>query len=185
MTENGDPVAPPGNGAEAPTGWAPVTVEGFDGREIFAWATDRLRRQRLPMPRRPSVADPEYEFPDDPEALTLVQLGQLMLRYAGYAGYTYRLLGILESELVALEREYRLKVGQYGIAVRERLGGRPAAETVEAHVLAEHTELLPLVKRLTELETVRANLKRAIEAYTLHWQALSREQARRSDERRM
>lgn len=167
---------------QAPMTPADVTVKGFSGRAIFGWAQSKLQDLSLPQPRRPATEEKEYDFPEDPDSLTTTELGQLMLRFAGYAGYRMRQLGVLESELVALDREWKLKVGSYGTSIREQLGGRPSIETVEAYVLNAHPELLPLYKRVTELETVRANLKRQVETYEYAWQALSREQSRRSDQ---
>lgn len=161
---------------------APVTIEGFSGASIYDWAKKKLLEHRIPLPKSPKSDVADYEFPEDPDALTSTELGQLMLRCAAYAGRRNVQLGVLESELVALDREYKLKVGTLGLGIREELGGRPSQETVEFAVLNKHPELLPLYKRITELETIRANLKRQIETYQLHWQALSRELSRRFEE---
>jgi hypothetical protein len=116
--------------------------------------------------------------------MSSVELGQLMLKYAGFHGYALRLLGIVDSELTALSAEYRMKVQMRGLDLRKVLG-RVAFEAVEAAVLKAYPDLIPLYKRITELQTVKVQLSTHAEIYNRHWTALSREQARRADELRM
>lgn len=157
-------------------------VADFSGKEIFEWSIAKMKASRIPIPAMPDGKDEQYEFPENPDDLTHTELGQLMLRIAAYGGKRNVQLGILESELVALDREYKLKIGVFGIEIREEMGGRPSHETVEFGVLERHEELMPLYKRMTELEVVRANLRRQCETYQEHWKALSRELSRRYDE---
>jgi hypothetical protein len=155
--------------------------ELFDGKQVLDWAKGKLRAQRLPLPKKPAADKPEYEFPEDPDALTSVELGQLMLKYAAYHGYTLRLMGVLDAELTALESEYQLKVQTYGLEARQELG-RVAFDAIEAAVLQKRRELVGVKKRITELRTVRASLEASSQIYERHWNALSREQARRTSD---
>lgn len=159
-------------------------TDDFDGKGIFKWSIDKMRSSRIPIPAMPDGKDEEYEFPENPDELSSTELGQLMLQVAAYGGKRNVQMGILESELVALDSEYKLKIGVYGVEIRESIGGRPSQETVEYAVLERHPELMPVYKRTTELKTVQANLRRQIETYQMHWQALSRELSRRFDESR-
>ncbi|KKK58347.1 hypothetical protein LCGC14_3045360, partial [marine sediment metagenome] len=83
---------------------------GLNAQEIHDWATERVNAQRLPLPSKPKNNEPEYEFPTDPSSLTSTELGQLMLRFASWYGYTVRLLGTADSELTLVDAELKLTV---------------------------------------------------------------------------
>ncbi|KKK99467.1 hypothetical protein LCGC14_2632470 [marine sediment metagenome] len=65
----------------------------LDMGAIHTWVEGRMRKQRLPLPKRPRIKDEEYELPDDFSTLNNVELGQLMSRFASWLGYGQRLLG--------------------------------------------------------------------------------------------
>lgn len=160
-----------------------ITQTDFSGSAIMKEVTENMKSQRLPSPARPKADDPEYQFPEDPDELTSAQLGQLMLRFAAWEGYTHRLLGPVEAELVALEKESQIKVLGAGAGLRDELGKNAGRDTVEAAVLAFHPEFLPLTQRITKLKTAKASLESRATIYQAGWSALSREQTRRADER--
>lgn len=153
----------------------------FSGAKVYDWAREKLKRQQLPLPKRPTSEQPEYEFPEDPDAVTSVELGQLMLRYAAYHGYTLRLMGVVDSELTAIESEYQLRIQTHGLVERQELG-RVAFDAIEAAVLVKYPELYAMKRRVTELRTIRVQLETSATIYERHWTALSREQARRAAE---
>ncbi len=157
---------------------------GLNAQEIHDWATERVSAQRLPLPKKPSEKDPEYEFPTDPASLNNPELGQLMLRFAGWYGYAVRLMGTAESELTLIDAEFRLTVNQQGLEIRETLG-RVSADVVEAAVLKEHEELGPMNKRRLELTAVKIQLEARLKIYEKMHLALSRELARREMEARV
>jgi len=137
-----------------------------------------MRKQRLPLPKRPRIKDEEYELPDDFSTLNNVELGQLMSRFASWLGYGQRLLGLAESELVLVESEYRLRVNAAGVAVREELG-RVSQDVIADVVLERNEDLTPLYKRKLELTTVKVQLESRLRTYERAWNALSRELSRR------
>ena len=153
--------------------------------KVFDWATDRVRRQNLPLPKKPRGTDPEYDVVDDPDSLSSVELGQRMSRFAAWLTYCMRLVGTVESELVLVEAEYKLRVNAAMIDAREALPGRPSADLVEAYVLRESDELGLLYKRKLELVAIKAQLEPRLRIYDKSWQALSRELTRREIESRV
>lgn len=153
------------------------------GDEVIGWTRDRFAELNLPMPAKPQHVG-QYTFPEDPDELTGPEVAQLMLRLAGFCAHIFKLLAIVESEGVALEREWRLRIGEYTTEVRAKLGGRPAHDTVEIAVVTQHEELRPLYNRMTQLEVVRTRLRRYVEMYQVGYQAMSREASRRSDQLR-
>ena len=116
-----------------------------------------------------------------------------MLKLAGFYGYAARLLGLLESELVLVESEYRLGINAAGLHLRgsESFGKRPSAEVVEAAVVTaeeehgDHSDLLDLRHRRLELLAVKAQLESRLLIYDKGYAALSREQSRREVESRV
>ena len=158
--------------------------EQLNAQEIHDWATERVNAQRLPLPSKPKNKEPEYEFPTDPSSLTSTELGQLMLRFASWYGYTVRLLGTADSELTLVDAELKLTVHQRGLEIRDTLG-RVSADVVEAAVLKEHAELGPLNKRRLELTAVKIQLEARLKIYEKMHLALSRELARREMEARI
>lgn len=156
-----------------------------DSSELFDWATERVKRQNLPLPKKPRGADPEYDVVDDPDSLSSIELGQRMSRFAAWLTYCARLVGVVESELVLVEAEYKLKVNAAMIDAREALPGRPSADLVEAYVLRRDDELGPLYKRRLELVAIKAQLEPRLRIYEKAWQALSRELTRREIETRV
>jgi len=157
---------------------------GLDAKGIYSWALDRVKRQKLAVPKRPKTWVTEYEFPEDPALLSSLELGQLMLKLSAMYGYVLRLMGVLDAELVAVDAEYDSRVQTHALKVREELG-RVNKELREAHVVYKHKELRPLRHRRIELRTVRAILDTYARIYIFHHQALSREQSRRAEESRM
>lgn len=151
--------------------------------ELKQRVREGMRKKRLPLPKRsPKGDDPEFLVPRDPNRLGSVELGQWLLRLAGYEAYCARLLGQVESELVLVDAELTLKVNAYAPEVREELGGRPNTEVVEAQVLVKHDELASLYERRLELRAYKAELASRLKIYERSWQSLSRELARREIE---
>lgn len=156
-----------------------------ESKEILDWAASKLAQQRLPLPAKPETSGSEVSFPVDMSSLKSVELSQWMSQLSGYFGYTTRLLGLVESELVLADAEFKLKVNTFGLDTRERLGGRPAADVVEAAVLKEHDELTSLYRRRLELLTVKTQLDARAKIYERFYQAFSRELSRREMELRL
>lgn len=154
----------------------PTEVSATDVQE---WANDRLSKQRVPLPRQPRAKESEFALPEDPDDLTLSELGQHMLRLNAYFAYARRLLGVLEGELVPIEAEYKLKINASRVTLGDELGKRPGFDTVEAAVLTTNEELGPLYERRLRLLTIKAGLQARLDIYESSWKALSREQSRR------
>lgn len=157
----------------------------IDSKAIHEWAKGRIARQRLPLPAKPREDAAEFEFPEDPDNLSNTQLGQMMLRLSAWHSFGVRRLGEVESELLLVDAEFKLKVNSAGLKIREDLPGRPAADVVESAVLAQNGELGPLYKRRLELQAIKSQLEPRIKIYEKSWNALSREQARREMEIRL
>jgi len=156
----------------------------IDGKQVSDWAAEKVLKQHLPLPAKPKGKEPEFEYPSDPTAITLSELGQWMLKLAGWHGYAIRLVGVADAELTALSAEYEMRVNSLGSEVRAELG-RVNAQVVEATVLQNHPELEPLFKRRLELSTVKVHLDTRARIYEKLWNALSRELARREMEIRI
>ena len=152
--------------------------------ELFDQVRGKVEKHHLPLPAKPKGSDVEFDFPDDPSALHGVQLGQMMLRFAGFFAYTQRLLSVLESELVLVDAEYRLQVNVASIEVRKDLG-RLSAEVIEANVLADNEALTLLYKRRLELLSIKKLLEGRLSVYEKMGYALSRELSRREMEARL
>ncbi len=149
-----------------------------DSEEIMEWAKEKMKKQRLPTPKKPSYTDPKLEFPDDPDDLSSNQLGQSMLKMTAYLGWAISLYGIADSEYALVDSEYRVNVNSLGIEKRKELG-RLSADVIEAAVLADNGSLGELYERRLKLQTVRIQLDNRIKIYEKYYAALSRELSRR------
>lgn len=152
--------------------------------EIDQWAKDIIRTKNLPSPAKPKEDSPEYIFPEDPSDLGQNALGQHMMRFASYFGYTQWLLGLADSEYALVDSEYKVHMNIAGLEIREKLG-RVAADVVEAAVLDEDEELTPLYERRQKLTAVKIQLESRLKIYEKMYNALSRELARREMESRI
>ncbi len=160
-----------------------MSTATIDSKAIFDEASDRVARRGLPLPRQPSGKNLEYNYPDDPDSMSDIELGQKMSKFMAWYTYCMRLLGIVESEQVPVESEYMQRMGVAILEVRETLAGRPPAKLVEALILRDDVELGKLHKRKIELASVKAQLKPRLKIYNESWNALSRELTRRNMER--
>ena len=151
---------------------------------INKWAKDIIGTKNLPIPKKPTGTDPEFSFPDDPSALSPTKLGQLMMRFTSYFGYTQWLLGLADSEFALVDSEYKIHMNAAGIEIRESLG-RVAADVVEAAVLKNNSSLTPLYERRQKLIAVRIQLESRIKIYEKMNYTLSRELTRREMEARI
>ncbi|KKN00880.1 hypothetical protein LCGC14_1133310 [marine sediment metagenome] len=152
--------------------------------DINTWAKEIIGKKRLPAPAKPKGKDPEYTFPDDPSTLSPTGLGQQMMKFASYFGYTQWLLGLADSEFALVDSEYKVNMNVAGIKIREDLG-RVAADVVEAAVLHEDESLTPLYERRQKLLVIKIQLESRLKIYEKMYNALSRELARREMETRI
>lgn len=159
-------------------------TSNIDGSEINERIKERQEKIGLPLPAKPKGFGKEYDFPEDPNSLQSVELGQLMLRMAGFNGYALRVIGGLEAEQVALEAEYRVAIADAGREIREKMG-RVAADTIESLALANSPGLMPLYRRLTEIRVALARMNSLSKIYTSQAGALSRELSRREMDSRV
>ncbi len=153
----------------------------FNSAEVLERVQKKIYSLHLPVPPQPSTEDVEMQLPEDPDKLTSTQLAQKMSRASSWFGYVQRLLGVLESELVLIEAEYKIEMNSKGIIIREKLG-KVNKDVVEARVLKEWDELIPLYTRIQELKSIKATLDSRLEIYSKFHQTLSREQSRREME---
>ncbi|KKK56056.1 hypothetical protein LCGC14_3068350, partial [marine sediment metagenome] len=77
---------------------------------INKWAKDIIAKKNLPIPKKPKQGDPEFDFPDDPSELSPTKLGQMMMRFTSYFGYTQWLLGLADSEFALVDSEYKVNM---------------------------------------------------------------------------
>ena len=153
----------------------------FNSTEVLERVKEKIQNLHLPIPPQPSTEDVEMQLPEDPDKLTSTQLAQKMSRASSWFGYVQRLLGVLESELILVEAEYKIEVNVKGIPIREKLG-KVNKDVVEACVLEAYEELMPLYTRIHELKAIKATLESRLEIYSKFHQTLSREQSRREME---
>jgi len=145
-----------------------------------------MLKQRLPLPKKPRAADPEFQYPEDPGILEPIEIGQWMSKFTSYFNYVTSLLGRVTSELVLVEAEYKLQVNSRRSEVIANLTiTRPAAEVIEAEVLAQHDELGPLYERRLQLLTIKETLEARAKIYERGYQAMSRELSRREMEAKL
>jgi hypothetical protein len=154
------------------------------GKEIFDSATKAVDSKGLPQPRKPEGKDPEFQFPEDPNQLKSIELGQWMFRFKGYLVWAIRLLGLVDSELVGISSEYKLANNKYLREAREEIGGRVTAEVVEIGVLRAHPDLEPLYSRQVELNAIKVQLEARVKIYEEAYAGMSRELTRREVEKR-
>lgn len=152
--------------------------EEIKAKDINEWAMGRIKGLGLPLPRKSKGTDPEFSFPDDPDEMTSTEVGQLMFRFADWFAYATRLLGMVDSELVLVESEYKLKVNMRGIKLREKLG-RVSADVIESAVLAKDGDITEIYKRRLELLAIKTHLEARTKIYERGYQAMSRELTRR------
>jgi len=153
---------------------------GWSYQDAVRHAEALLNKSGLPLPKRPLGFMEEYEFPDDVTALTSVQLGQLMGRLSGWQNYGTRLLGMAEMDLHAFETIYELLLGR--AMARCASEKRLVKEVLRAVAVDSDPVLTRLTRALVTKRAATEVLKMQVEIYKSHWVALSREQARRSDE---
>ena len=153
----------------------------FNSTEVLERVQKKIYDLHLPVPPQPSTEDVEMQLPEDPDKLTSTQLAQKMSRSSSWFGYVQRLLGILESELILIETEYKLEMNVLGVEIRDKLG-KVNKDVIEACVLKSHDELMPLYTRIQELKSIKATLESRLEIYSKFHQTLSREQSRREME---
>jgi hypothetical protein len=156
--------------------------------EQFDGVLKKVASKGLPLPRKPTTKDPEFDFPEDPSSLSGVKLSQMMGRFTAWYAYTQRLFGLLDSELTLVDAEYRLLLVQGGLKLRteSEYGKRPSADIIEAAVLAEaDDDLLGLRDRRLELAAIKVMLSSRILIYERCYAALSRELTRREMEARI
>lgn len=157
----------------------------MNSEDVIQATATAMGRLRLPAPARSKIEESEYSFPEDcsTESLSSTELGSKMLHFNALLGHTQWRLGQLESKLIAITAEYRIRVQQYGLEWKAAADvKRPSADVLEAAVLTEHTELVPLYQKKTELEAIQAQLESHVKIYERGWAALSRELARREME---
>ena len=155
-----------------------------DSDEVLGWATDRVARQNLPLPKKPKDFGDEYSIPDDPDDMESVELGQLIARFRSWIAYCVRLIGVTESEQVLLDDEWSLRMGAAMLDARNELGSGAKKDMLTAWALRESDDLGPLYLRRTQLKAVMAQLEPRLKIYERGYRALSRELSRREIETR-
>ena len=137
----------------------------------------------FPVISKPKV-NGEINLPEDPSTMTGVEVSQKMTQATSWFVYCDYLLGLLKSELLLVEAEYKIKLNAKSVPVRTELG-RQNADVIEAVVLEKNPAILPLFERLTELKALKAQMVTRLEIYKMFHSTLSREQSRREAEMRM
>lgn len=162
----------PGKQTSKSTGWT--------ADDAVAAAVRLQQDVGLPLPKKPADFGGEYEFPPDPTKLTGLELAALMGRLTAWRGYLMRVLGLLDVKLVAFETIYEILLGA-GMATAQG-EKREVKEIVKAKAITADVNLRRMTQRITELKAQRGLLKMQDEIYSIQFNALSRDQARRSDE---
>ena len=154
----------------------------IDSEELKEWVEGKMTKQGLPLPSKPKMKDPEFEYPEDPSKLVSMEIGQWMSKFTAYFNYATSLTGRVASELVLVDAEYRLKVNTMRSDVIADMPSRPAADVVESEVLKQNDELAPLYERRLKLMSIKETLEARAKIYERGYQAMSRELARREME---
>lgn len=156
----------------------------FKGKELHTQVLNKMSSSGFPTPKKPDTEDTEIKLPSDPSKITSIELAQKLATAAAWHSYCVYRLGQLESELVLLQAEYKLKLNILSIPIRNKLG-RQSADVIEAAVLGENEELMPDYTRIMELLSIKEVLTARINVYDKFYSALSREQSRRDTESRV
>lgn len=158
-------------------------MSDINPEELFKIAVEKASKHNLPLPKKPRYEEAEFVIPEDPDALTTIELGQKMMQATAFYAYAKRLMGVLDSELIPLERAYNLRVSQRGNLLRiDPTFKNRSGEIIEAAVLAQNEDLSPLLSRITELRSIRALLDARLDIYEKVHSNLSRELTRRGIE---
>lgn len=141
-----------------------------------------MKKLDLPNPEPPDDLGESYEFPNDPEKLSGMHLGQLMLRISSYLSYSTRLLGSIESDITLLDSFCKDAVAKFRMDNETK---RMAADMMEAVAATQDIQLAELRTRKIRRLAIQAKLSAAVKSYEIQYSALSRELARRSMEYKM
>ncbi|HEC64463.1 MAG TPA: hypothetical protein ENI23_04135 [bacterium] len=152
--------------------------------EILSWAQEKVKKQHLPIPKKPEQELEEYELPDNFADMNSIELSQWASWFNAWYSRTVWLLGLCESELLLVENEYRLKINSKGGIIREKRG-RVSEAVIESLVLADDGEMGEIYQRRLELLSLRPQLDALIKVYERSTYALSRELSRREYEARI
>jgi hypothetical protein len=157
-----------------------------DHEALFKLALEKVGKHNLPLPKKPNFDEAEFEIPEDPDDLTTIELGQRMMQATAFYGYSKRLLGVLDAELVPLDYAYNLRIQQHGNLLRvDPTFKNRSGEIIEAAVLANNDSLAPLLARRLELRSIKVLLEARLEIYDRTYTVLSRELSRREVESRI
>lgn len=146
-----------------------------------------MRGLGLPEMLRPEGLGTEYAFPTNVRFLTSLQLGDLQLRLCAWYTYLLDAIGREESESVALDAVFEIKLGvkTHQLRVRSDEGRPPAQEVFRALAVTEDDELKRLKQNLIARQMRITRLQAQAKIYTEQLSRLSREQSRREGEQRL
>ena len=135
-----------------------------------------LDKFRLPFPERPEDFGETYEFPNDPDTLSDIRLGTLMLKISAYFSYSTRMLGVVESEIAILDSLLKEGIARFRMDPENK---RMNVDLVEAAVAVTDAKFADLRTRKVRRTAVQLRLKAAPESHKILFGAFSRELARR------
>lgn len=146
-------------------------------------AAKLIQESGLSSPSRPEGYGAEYDFPDDVNKLSSIDLGNLRLKLSRLHGYALRILAQEDNKLAPLEEVFILKRDLTVADVTRSWTGRaPAVEILRAVAIDSNPHLVDLQQKIIGLRAGVNRLHAQIAIYDRHLSDLSREQSRRSDE---
>lgn len=153
-------------------------------KQALARVANRLDNTGIPFPAPPKNYGKEYSYPEDVTELTSNALAQLMSKLTAWGGYGRRLLAWTEADLNLLETAYDIALGAKMYEITKAAAKKELKDTIRAQALVDEPKLLSATQSISEKQTTARLLKAQVEIYQNHFDALSREQSRRSDELR-
>jgi hypothetical protein len=161
-----------------------VESKDWTYKQALERVTKRLDNTGIPFPAPPKNYGKEYAYPEDVTELSSSNLAQLMSKLMAWAGYGRRLLAWSEADLNLLETAYDIALGAKMYGITMTAAKKELKDIVRAQALVDEPTLLSAARSIAEKQTIARLLKAQVEIYQNHFDALSREQTRRSDELR-
>lgn len=157
--------------------------------EAVRRAEEIFKKHSFPSPTKPAGFAEEYTFPTDPAAVSIHEVGKLMMTLAAWKAYCAKILAEQDGSLQALESVYDIILGYEMWKVQKEHTTTSAGRLVKEQLIAIAINSNETLRDVYELKTAKSIFKARLAAqygiYDSQFQALSREVSRRETESRV
>ncbi len=151
-------------------------------KQLWEQIIEQARRGLIdagyPIPTRPKATLENLHLPEDVEAVSSVQLANLLLRLHAWYAYGTAQLAFSRAEFAALDDYFATELGSHMHVLSETVDGRPTKDVLKALALKT-----PVLNRLGAQKTILDQRVRLIEGMVksleIQCRALTTEQIRR------